>query len=199
MKTLEIVVATNNAHKMGELRAIMNGYNIKLYSLKDMNINVEPDENGKTYKENAFIKADAVAKFTSLPVLSDDSGIEIDALGEHKPGIYSHRYSEENGGQENTNLMLTKNYAGSKAHFTSHFVLLNLTPGSRNDFEGIVNGKIASEVCGKGGFGYDPIFIPEGYNCSIASVPAEEKNHISHRYRACVALLNYLKEKKIID
>ena len=197
-EALKICVATNNEHKMGELRAIFKNYNIVLYSLKDLNINVNPEENGKTYFENAYIKAHEVSKFTTLPVLSDDSGIEIDALGEHVPGIYSHRYSEEHGGQPATNLMLVTKYAGSKARFTSAFVLLNLEPNSRNDFEGVVNGKIADKIEGEGGFGYDPIFIPEGYTHSVATLSPNEKNHISHRYKASVKLLEFLKNKNYI-
>ena len=197
-KVLKICVATNNDHKMGELKDIFKDYAVELYSLKELEINVNPDENGKNYAENAFIKASEVAKFTNLPVLSDDSGIEIDALGEHVPGIYSHRYAVEHGGQETTNQMLIEKCAGSKAHFTAHFVLLNLTPNSRHDFEGIVNGTIAKEANGNGGFGYDPIFIPEGYKVSIAAISPSEKNHISHRYRASIALLNFLKNEKYI-
>lgn len=197
-KVLKICVATNNDHKMGELKDIFKDYAVELYSLKELGINVNPDENGKDYAENAFIKASEVAKFTNLPVLSDDSGIEIDALGAHVPGIYSHRYAMEHGGQETTNQMLIEKCAGSKAHFTAHFVLLNLTPGSRHDFEGIVNGTIAKEANGNGGFGYDPIFIPEGYKVSIAAISPSEKNHISHRYRASIALLNFLKNEKYI-
>lgn len=197
-KVLKICVATNNDHKMGELKDIFKDYAVELYSLKELGINVNPDENGKNYAENAFIKASEVAKFTNLPVLSDDSGIEIDALGEHVPGIYSHRYAMEHGGQKATNQMLIEKCSGSKAHFTAHFVLLNLTPGSRHDFEGIVNGTIAKEANGNGGFGYDPIFIPEGYKVSIAAISPSEKNHISHRYRASIALLNFLKNEKYI-
>lgn len=197
-KVLKICVATNNDHKMGELKDIFKDYAVELYSLKELGINVNPEENGKNYAENAFIKASEVAKFTNLPVLSDDSGIEIDALGEHVPGIYSHRYAMEHGGQETTNQMLIEKCAGSKAHFTAHFVLLNLTPGSRHDFEGIVNGTIAKEANGNGGFGYDPIFIPEGHKVSIAAISPSEKNHISHRYRASIALLNFLKNEKYI-
>ena len=94
--------------------------------------------------------------------------------------------------------MLIEKCVGSKAHFTAHFVLLNLTPNSRHDFEGIVNGTIAKEANGNGGFGYDPIFIPEGYKVSIAAISPSEKNHISHRYRASIALLNFLKNEKYI-
>ena len=164
-KVLKICVATNNDHKMGELKDIFKDYAVELYSLKDLNIDVNPDENGKNYAENAFIKASAVAKFTDMPV---------------------------------TNRMLIEKCASSKAHFTAHFVLLNLTSNSRHDFEGIVEGKIANKESGTGGFGYDPIFVPEGYEVSIASLSPSEKNHISHRYRASIALLNFLKNEKYI-
>lgn len=196
-ETLKICVATNNEHKMGELRNIFKGYNIELCSLNDLNIKADPEENGETYAENAFIKANEVAKFTSLPVLSDDSGIKIDAIG-GLPGVHSHRFAEAFGGQEKTNNFLVKNYPNSKAHFTAHFVLLNLTPNSRNDFEGIMNGHIANSVYGNGGFGYDPIFVPEGYECTVASLSAEEKNKISHRYKASKAMLDYLIKEKYL-
>lgn len=189
---LKIVVATNNAHKIQELRAMLSN-SVILYSLKDVGIKVDPEENGKTYAENAFIKANAVSKYTDLPVLSDDSGIEIEKLGEHFPGIYSHRYALENGGQEALNLKLTQTCANSKATFTSHFVLLNLKPGQRLDFTGHMYGKINNKVEGANGFGYDPIFVPDGYDCSVSTLKPEEKNKISHRYNAAKELLSYLK------
>lgn len=189
---LKIVVATNNAHKIQELRAMLSN-SVILYSLKDVGIKVNPEENGKTYAENAFIKANAVSKYTDLPVLSDDSGIEIEKLGEHFPGIYSHRYALENGGQEALNSKLTQTCANSKATFTSHFVLLNLIPGQRLDFTGYMYGKINNKVEGVNGFGYDPIFVPDGYNCSVSMLKPEEKNKISHRYNAAKELLSYLK------
>ncbi len=189
---LKIVVATNNTHKIQELRAMLSN-SVILYSLKDVGIKVDPNENGKTYAENAFIKANEVAKYTSLPVLSDDSGIEIEKLGDHFPGIYSHRYAMEHGGQEKLNALLTKTCNGSKAIFTSHFVLLNLKPGQRLDFTGYMYGKINNKVEGINGFGYDPIFVPDGYTCSVSLLSPEEKNKISHRYNAAKELLSYLR------
>lgn len=193
---LKIVVATNNKHKVDELKGMLSS-KVELYTLNDVGINVDPDENGKTYAENAYIKASAVAKFTDLPVLSDDSGIEIEALGDHFPGIYSHRYAIENGGQTLLE-KLVKEIPGSYAKFTSHFVLLNLKPGQRLDFEGIMEGKISDIVEGVNGFGYDPIFIANGYKHSVSTLSPEEKNQISHRYNASKALLNYLKENNYI-
>ncbi len=191
---LKIVVATNNAHKVEELSAMFEG-KVELLSLKDVGIQIDPEENGKTYAENAFIKAEAVTHFTSLPVMSDDSGIEIDELGDHFPGIYSHRYALENGGQEKLNKFLSLNHANSKARFTCHIVLLNLNfKGERLDFEGIMEGYINSKVEGEHGFGYDPIFVPNGYKHSVATLPPDEKNQISHRFNASKKVLKYLKE-----
>ena len=96
----ELLAATNNEHKLIEIKAILGAYNIKVYSLKDLGIDIEVEENGSTYKENALIKANALAKFTSLPVMSDDSGIEIAAL-DNAPGIYSARYASSVGGYPN--------------------------------------------------------------------------------------------------
>ena len=195
---LKIIIATNNQHKVEELNAMLEG-KVELLSLKDAGISVDPDENGKTYAENAFIKAQAVTEFTNLPVMSDDSGIEIDELGEHFPGIYSHRFAVENGGQEKLNEILVSKHPNSKARFTCHIVLLNLNfEGERLDFEGIMEGKINTRIEGINGFGYDPVFVPEGYNHSVATLKPEEKNVISHRYNAVKKLLNYLFENNKI-
>ena len=195
---LKIVVATNNDHKIQELKNMLAN-KVELLSLKEANINVDPIEDGKTYADNAFIKANEVSKFTDLPVLSDDSGIEIEALGEHFPGIYSHRYAMENGGQAILNESLTKKYPGSEAIFVAHFVLLNLNKkGERLDFEGIMEGSINTKVEGEHGFGYDPIFVPKGYQVSVSTLLPEEKNRISHRYNACKELLKYLTENNLI-
>ena len=195
---LKIVVATNNDHKIQELKNMLAN-KVELLSLKEANINVDPIEDGKTYADNAFIKANEVSKFTDLPVLSDDSGIEIEALGERFPGIYSHRYAMENGGQAILNESLTKKYPGSEAIFVAHFVLLNLNKkGERLDFEGIMEGSINTKVEGEHGFGYDPIFVPKGYQVSVSTLLPEEKNRISHRYNACKELLKYLTENNLI-
>ena len=195
---LTIVVATNNQHKLKELRELFSPYNVKLLSLNDANINVNPDENGNSYKENAFIKASEVAKYTKFPVMSDDSGIEISELGDHFPGIYSSRYAKENGGQEVINEFLSTNHHGSKATFHCHIVLLNLKPGSRYDFEGIMEGKINNKIEGEHGFGYDPIFVPNGYEHSVSTLSDEEKNSISHRHNAAIKVIEFLKQISLI-
>ena len=190
---LTIVVATNNQHKLKELRELFSPYNVELLSLNEANIHVDPDENGNSYKENAFIKASEVAKYTKFPVMSDDSGIEISELGDHFPGIYSSRYAKENGGQEVINEFLSTNHHGSKATFYCHIVLLNLKPGSRYDFEGIMEGKINNKIEGEHGFGYDPIFFLPELNKTTSELSPEEKNRLSHRSLALRKWAEYVK------
>lgn len=197
-KNLKIVVATNNEHKLKELREIFEPYNVALLSLKDVGIEIDPDETGSTYEENAFIKANAVSKFTNLPVLSDDSGIEISELGEHFPGIFSSRYAKANGGQEKINDFLASNHQHSKAYFICHITLLNIDGKSRNDFEGVLEGEINDKVEGSHGFGYDPIFIPKGYKNSVSTLSEKEKNSISHRHNAAIKVIEFLKANSII-
>ena len=104
---MEIVIATSNNHKIKEYEEMCKGLNISFKSLKDIGFSEEIIEDGKTFEENSLIKAKAILPYTNLPIMADDSGIEIEALGEHFPGVYSHRYSISNGGQEKTNESLT--------------------------------------------------------------------------------------------
>src|SRR5574344_169227 len=192
----EILIATNNQNKVKEYKDIFDGYNVKVYSLKDLNIHVDPEENGKTYYDNALIKVNAIKKYTKLPIIADDSGIEIEALGNHYPGIYSHRYMEENGGQTKTNAMLVSKYLGSKAKFHCSIILGNL-PNTPVEFVGEVEGSM-SKIINYDDFGYDPIFKVSSINKTYAELSKEEKDKISHRYLASIKLLNYLKENKYI-
>lgn len=193
---MEIVIASTNKHKIEEYQQLVKGLDIKFLSLKDINFDKEIVENGKTFKENSLIKAKAIESETNLPILSDDSGIIIDALGDNFPGIYSHRYAEENGGSYELNKKLAKTVAGSKAHFCC--VLTFIYNGKVNQFEGIFNGKIADNVEREDAFGYDSIFIPEGYNIQVSALSKETKNAMSHRSIAFNKFINYLKENKII-
>lgn len=192
-----ILIATNNQNKIKEYKDIFKAYDVKVYSLKDLNIYVDPIENGKTYFENALIKVNAIKPYTNLPIIADDSGIEIDGLGESYPGIYSHRYMEENGGQAKTNDMLVKTCLGHKAKFHCSIVLANLKNKDVIEFVGEVSGSI-SEIKNKDDFGYDPIFKVASLNKTYAELSKEEKDKISHRYLASIKLLNYLKENKYI-
>ena len=194
---VEIVLATNNEHKFNEFKEILNNTNIKLFKLNNLNIISDPNENGKSYKENALIKARSIKDKTNLFILADDTGIEFDALREHFPGIFSARYAKENGGNDILNLKLSKEIGGSNATFFSTLVLI--TPSKEElIFESFVKGKVSKSIEGTNGFGYDNIFIPENYNHTYAFLDQEIKNKISHRAKSCQKLLNYLKENNLI-
>lgn len=191
----EIVFASSNLHKVQEVRNILSSHGIIVYGLKDLNIDTgEINENGSTYYENALIKAKEVAKLTSLPVIADDSGLEIEAL-DNKPGLYSARYANECKGHTNAIKEILKNLIdlnNRNARFICDVVLLNVEDKPLR-FEGICSGHISDGPQGELGFGYDPIFIPDGYNESFAQLAEKEKNQISHRGRALKKLITYLK------
>lgn len=194
---MEIVIATSNDHKVKEYQEMVRGLNIKFLSLNDINFHNEIVENGKTFEENSLIKALAIKDYTTLPIIADDSGIEIEALGEQFPGIYTHRYALNNGGQEKTNEMLVKTCPNSKAMFTCVITLVNLIEKPLV-FKGEFKGKISDKIVTGNGFGYDPIFIPNGLNKPVSTLKDEEKNAISHRGIAFNKLINYLKSNNLI-
>ena len=194
---MEIVIATSNDHKVKEYQEMVRGLNIKFLSLNDINFHNEIAENGKTFEENSLIKALAIKDYTTLPIIADDSGIEIEALGEHFPGIYTHRYAINNSGQEKTNEMLVKTCPNSKAMFTCVITLVNLIEKPLV-FKGEFKGKISDKIVTGNGFGYDPIFIPDGLNEPVSTLKDEEKNAISHRGIAFNKLISYLKSNNLI-
>ena len=191
---LEIVLATNNKHKLKEVREILSPHKIIVYGLGDLSSKLENvEENGNTYAENALIKARAVQKLTSMPVISDDSGLEITALN-NEPGIHSARYAESLGGHDNAIKEILKRLEDKEdrsARFVCDIVLLN-TDAKPLIFEGVAEGTIAYEKQGEGGFGYDPIFISKETGQCFALM-GEEKNTVSHRAKALIKLLTYLK------
>lgn len=196
----EIVVATSNKHKMSEYRALIKGLPITLYSLSDLGITSNVIEDGSTYKANALLKAEAIKKYTTLPILSDDSGLEISFLGEHFPGLYTSRYAASCGGQTKTNEFLSKEaikYPANKAIFYCTIVLLNIEDNPLV-FEGQVEGKISSKIEGENGFGYDPIFIGDKFDKSFGALSEEIKNANSHRAKAFKKFITYLKISKLI-
>ena len=191
----EIVLATNNRHKLQEVRAFLAPHGITVYGLFDVNLSPEPvEENGKNYYENALLKAQAVAKVTDLPIIADDSGLEIEAL-DNEPGLHSARYAESLGGHANAIkeiLNRLKDKDNRKARFVCDIVLVN--DGDKPLlFEGIAKGVIADAPLGEGGFGYDPIFHSDEVNKMFSELTQEEKNKVSHRGKALLKLLTYLK------
>lgn len=167
---------------------------IQLLSLKDIECFDEIPETGGTLEENAKIKADYVTQTYGLNCFSDDTGLLVDALN-GAPGVYSARYAgEQKNAQDNMQKLLSelKDTTNREAHFKT-VVHLNLN-GKSHAFEGIVEGVITEEMHGPGGFGYDPIFMPNGYDKTFGELPAETKNAISHRGRAIQKLVDFLKK-----
>jgi len=184
---MKVVLATHNAHKVEELARILGdrlqGIELVAYA------GPEPVEDGETFEANALIKARTAAAFTGLPALADDSGISVDALG-GAPGIHSARYAGTRSDADNVELLLVNlgTNPNRSAHFTCAAALV-LPDGSEFVEVGIWAGTVLTEAVGGGGFGYDPIFKPEGLSVSSAELRADEKNAISHRTRAFTALI----------
>ena len=186
----QLLLASNNKFKLKEFKEIFKPYEIEILSPKDLDIVFDANETGKTYYQNALIKAKELRKYSNLDIISDDSGIEIEALGKNFPGINSHRYMLSMGGQEKTNMFLAKNYFGTKAKFVCTIVLLkdNKVFKFKGQISGIINDKVKEDP-----FGYDPIFKIKKYNKTFAELDSKTKNTISHRYRASIKLINFLK------
>lgn len=197
MKIKEFILATTNEHKVKEFQEIFKPYNIRVTSLKDENIIVEVEENGKTFKENALIKAKTISKLTNKIIVSDDSGIIIEKMGDNMPGVYSHRFQDVHGGVEETNKFIIKNYANSLAFYTCSLCIMNLE-NKPLSFEGYMYGRINDSIKGTHGFGYDPIFIPDGYTNTLGELDESIKNSISHRDNAIKLFLKYLKDNNLI-
>ena len=199
---MKIVFATNNQHKLDEIRQIL-GEKFEVLSLNDIGCHEEIPEDHETLQENALQKAQYIAEKYGYDCFADDTGLEVDALG-GEPGVHSARYaaidgdgSESHDSEANMRKLLRKlgNNNNRKARFRTVIALLE-TDGNGNRaekrFEGIVEGHIAHEKSGEEGFGYDPIFVPDGYDQSFAELGADIKNTISHRARAVAKLAEYL-------
>ena len=190
---MKLVFATNNKHKLEEMRAILGG-KVELLSLADIDCHDDIPETADTLEGNALIKARHIYEKYALACFADDTGLEVDALG-GAPGVYSARYAGENNDSEANMQKLLQNLTGKsdrRAQFRT--VIALIIDGEEILFDGIVKGVITDKKMGDSGFGYDPIFIPEGYNESFAQMGSEEKNSISHRYRATKKLNDYLKD-----
>jgi XTP/dITP diphosphohydrolase len=193
---MKLILATNNRHKLEEAKVILSNYPIEVISLEKAKIYEQPLEDGSTYAENATIKVKSAQKFTILPIFADDSGLEIEGL-DNAPGIFSKRFTSIYGGQEETNRYLCKIVGNSPATFHCSIALANIKNKIRI-FEGEMRGRLSLSPSGTNGFGYDPIFIPDGYDVTYAELSSYEKNKISHRYRAMKEMIKYLKKEGLI-
>ena len=188
---MKLVFATNNKHKLDEMRAIL-GDKVELLSLADIDCHDDIPETADTLEGNALIKARHIYSKYGCSCFADDTGLEVDALG-GEPGVYSARYAGESNDSEANMRKLLQNLTGKtdrNAQFRT--VIALIIDGEEKLFDGVVRGAIAEQRMGTAGFGYDPIFVPEGFAESFAQMPAEQKNSMSHRARAAAALNEYL-------
>ena len=189
---MKIVFATNNKHKLEEVKDIL-GKDFEIVSLDEIGCHEDIPETGLTLEENARQKSSYVVEHYGQNCFADDTGLEVDAL-KGEPGVHSARYAEgtDHDSEANMRKLLSKmsNVKDRTARFRT--VISLIINGVEHQFEGRVEGRIATEKHGKEGFGYDPIFIPEGYDKSFAELGEEVKNQISHRARAVKKLAEYL-------
>lgn len=185
---MELLLASNNRGKIAEIQQLLPQFNV--LGLRDIGYTKPIDEPFETFRENAWIKAKTLFEYWGKPVLSDDSGISVDALN-GAPGVFSARYAGEGASDEDNNRKLLASLQGAQsrdAHYTA--VLCLMLNGAAHYFEGICRGTIAHEPAGTGGFGYDPLFIPEGYSQTFGELGPEVKKKISHRAKALQQFLN---------
>lgn len=188
---MEILFATGNTHKCQEAQEIL-GSNVSIIMPSDLGFYGEIPETGKTLDENAFQKAHFIWERFHRPCFADDTGLEVDALN-GAPGVYSARYAGEPSNAQNNLHKLLKDMDG-KAERTARFrcVICYISDGNPLYFEGVVNGRLLTKAMGSGGFGYDPIFVPDGFTETFSELSAAQKNHISHRGNALAKLAKYL-------
>jgi XTP/dITP diphosphohydrolase len=188
----QLVFATNNAHKLEEVESKLAG-RIKLLSLNDIDCHDDIEETGVTFAENASIKSRYIYNKYNVNCFGDDSGLEIDALN-NEPGVYSARYAGKHGDHAANIAKVLTNLGDNpnrKARFRT--VISLMWNGGEHLFDGAVEGTIRKEISGNGGFGYDPIFQPDGYSVTFAEMSLDEKNNISHRAIAVEKLTEFLK------
>lgn len=192
---MNILIATNNKHKVREISQIFAGTDLKTVSPAQINLSVEVEEDGNTFAENALKKARGFCEASGLICVADDSGLTVECLS-GEPGVYSARYGGEGLDDKGRTQLLLKNMSGAKnrrAAFVSSVAMV-FPDGRVVTAEGRCEGRIALAPSGNNGFGYDPVFVPDGYDKTFSELSEEEKNRISHRGRALEAL-----EKKLLE
>lgn len=192
---MKLVFATNNAHKLAEFRAIA-GPELPVLSLAEIGCNADIPETGDTLQANALQKARWVAGRFGCACFADDTGLEVDALG-GEPGVHSARYAPgtDHDSAANTRHLLSRLDGKADRHARFRTVIALVRPDGEYLFEGSVEGEILTSPAGDGGFGYDPVFRPDGWQHTFAQASAEEKNSISHRGRATRKLIEFLRSE----
>ncbi len=193
---MKVVLASNNLNKIKEAREILNELGVEVISLKDLGINIEIEEDQETFEGNARKKAHTIFEITKLPTIADDSGLMVECLN-GAPGVYSSRYAgEEHNYERNNQKLLDELKNKPKPHRAKFVCVINFKTNSEDEiFIGEVSGEIIDEPRGTNGFGYDPLFKPDGYDYTFAELPSEIKNKISHRFRALIKFRDYLSNK----
>ena len=186
-----LVFATNNPNKIYEIKQLITK-ELHIKNLKDINCFVDIPETGNTIQQNAFLKANYIFKNFNENCFADDTGLEVDSLN-GAPGVFSARYAGDHRSAADNNEKLLKELSSKKIR-TARFktVIALIIDGETNYFEGVCEGTIAESPRGNNGFGYDPIFIPQGYNLTFAEMSLREKNKISHRGKAIQKLVEFL-------
>ncbi len=192
---MKLIIASNNEGKIKEYKEILEPFGYDVISQKEAGIDIEIPETGTSYRENALLKAEGIYKLTKKAVLSDDSGLSIDFLN-GGPGLYSARFKPELSQEEKNQYILNemKDTENRKAKFVCSICFI-FENGEKIEVQGICSGKISRKIEGERGFGYDPIFIPDGYDKTFSDIGQEEKNKISHRAIAIKELIEKLKNK----
>jgi len=200
---MKVVLASKNKHKLVEIKQITDKFDMELVLQSELGVDIDVEENGATFEENSFIKAEAVMKATGLPALADDSGICVDALN-GEPGIYSARYgfddSLDDWGRLELLLKNTQNVPDGQRQAQFVAVITMVTPeGQTIQARGEIHGELLRAPVGRNGFGYDPIFYYPPYGKSTAEMSSEEKNQVSHRANALKVFYEKLKEAGYAD
>lgn len=194
---MELALASNNKHKLLEVRRKLEPLGLQVRGVADLPVDLDVEETGATFQENALLKAQALHRLTGLTALADDSGLVVDALN-GRPGVHSARYAGETASDgDNIRLLLQELAGTSEEQRSAAFVcVLALCDGAEpHFFRGRCAGVIIEELRGSGGFGYDPVFYLPSLGKTMAELGMEEKNSLSHRARALEALVTYLKER----
>lgn len=192
---MKIIFATNNAHKLSEVQAVL-GDSFELVTPRMCGVEEDIPETAATLEGNASQKSHYLYEKTGLDCFADDTGLEVEALG-GEPGVHSARYATDGHDFAANNRLLLKNLEGKENRRARFRTVISLIEGGEEHlFEGIVEGHIIDHESGSEGFGYDPLFVPDGFDRTFAEMTAEEKNAVSHRGRAVRKLVAYLHEKQ---
>ena len=192
----KIIAATHNQHKLEEYRELLDGQDLEIVSLNDYPEYAEPEENGKTFEENANIKALSGTNYCDILTFADDSGLEVEAL-DNAPGIYSSRYAENDPARIARILKELDGKENRRARFVC-VISIAFNKEIVASFRGEVYGKIIDEPRGTNGFGYDPVFVPDGFDKSFAELSQKEKNKISHRANAIEKVIEFVEDEMAI-